>query len=276
MKFSVLSWNVEAFKAGAGRVAKVAAHIKAQNSGKGPDVFGLFEVEEVDILGLMQNEFPNYTFAITDGPQNKEILVGWRNGKFSQVAFTQKREFKAYNPALRPGALLSVRLDQTWYSILFLHNDSGTEAPDFGNRAEMVEKIWSLKGALDRTAGAGQGRLIVLGDLNTMGLLFPGRKKVDERVTEEQEIQALAAFAAKEGMQLLAKEFDETWRNDGMTSNLDHVIATTNLQFVKKGTRPGGRPFFVTVQGWNQLSGQARKSFVQNISDHSALCVDVM
>ena len=68
MGFSFLSWNVEHFRDNpnlAARSARIAAHIRAQD----PDIFGLFEVETVDVVSLMQNEFPNYTFGITDGPR---------------------------------------------------------------------------------------------------------------------------------------------------------------------------------------------------------------
>lgn len=83
--FSVLSWNIEHFRGGAERLAKVASHVRAHR----PDVFGLLEVENADVLTLMQEELPGYDFALTDGPEVQEILVGWRRGKFSQTVFSQ-------------------------------------------------------------------------------------------------------------------------------------------------------------------------------------------
>ena len=67
----------------------------------------------------------------TDGPEIQEILVGCKRGVFDQKVFTQKREFKANNPALRPGALLSLQKKDQWYNLLFLHTDSGTDASAF-------------------------------------------------------------------------------------------------------------------------------------------------
>jgi len=58
------------------------------------------------------------------------------------VLFTQKREFIAYNPSLRPGALLSVKKESKNYNVLFLHSDSGTNAADFGNMQEMISHIY--------------------------------------------------------------------------------------------------------------------------------------
>jgi endonuclease/exonuclease/phosphatase family metal-dependent hydrolase len=273
MKFSFLSWNVEHFRGGGERLNKVAKHIKDQN----PDIFGLLEIEGADILSLMQNKFSTYDFALTDGPEVQEILVGWRRNKFSQAIFTQKREFKAFNPSLRPGALLTVTLNSVNHNLLFLHTDSGVEAPDFGNRSEMFEHGWKLKKAIDKIAGGpGQGHLIILGDLNTMGLQFPTPKKANTKVDAQAEIAALATFAGQAGMRLLPKDLDVTWKGSQGESNLDHVLASNALQFGGQGTTPAGQPASVAVRGWNQLSGEARKKFLAEISDHSSLFAEVI
>lgn len=163
----------------------------------------------------------------------------------------------------------------TFYNILFLHTDSGTRAPDFGNRQEMFEKISSLKKSIDKLSQNSGGRLIVLGDLNTMGLLYPTRRKAHRRVTEDEEIEALDSAGGKVAMSLLAKEFDVTYNNGKLTSNVDHVLASDNLTFVQKGTKDSGEPFYVSVRGWQQLAGNARKAFIDNISDHCSLLVEV-
>jgi Endonuclease/Exonuclease/phosphatase family len=271
MKFSVLSWNVESFRGSAAQLGNVSAHIRSLN----PDVFGLFEVENVNIVTLMRGHLPEHDYFLTDGPENKEILVGVRRGKFEQSVFTQKREFKAYNPTLRPGALLSVSLAGEFYNILFLHTDSGTEAPSFGNRNEMFDKIWKLKAALDKQAPNGASRFMVLGDMNTMGLQFPARKKSDTRVSEADEIKALQDLAGKNGQSLLPKEFDKTFNNGKLTSNLDHVLATNNIAFGEFG-QASGQPFLVKVTGWQQLTGAARKKFIETISDHCSLYCEVL
>jgi len=272
MKFSLLSWNVEAFEGSASQLSGVADHIHTLK----PDVFGLFEVESVNIIALISDHLPEYDYSLTDGPENKEILVGVRRGKFQQSIFTQKREFKAYNPSLRPGALMSLSFSGEFYNVLFLHTDSGTEAPSFGNRNEMFDKIWSVKTALDKKSPEGGGaKFVALGDMNTMGLQFPLKKKADIRVSEKDEIGALEAIAQKQNMVLLPKEFASTFNNGKFTSNLDHILATNNVAFRKFGLIDH-QPFFVRVTGWQQLQGNAQKKFIETISDHCSLYCEIL
>lgn len=271
MRFSILSWNVEAFRGSEAQLTSVATHIR--NPQLNPDVFGLFEVENVDIISLMSNHLPEYDYSLTDGPENKEILVGVRRGKFEQSIFSQKREFKVYNPYLRPGALITATLAGEMYNILFLHTDSGTDAGGFGNRNEMSDKIWKLKRTIDGLSTSGNGRLIVLGDLNTMGLQFPRPKKTDVRVSEADEINALQSLAAESDMRLLTKEFSATFNNLKEQSDLDHILATNNIKFTELVAN--GKKFHVKVSGWQQLKGETRKQFIQTISDHCSLYCEV-
>ena len=269
--FSILSWNIEHFRGGDARLKKVAAHIAGQQ----PDVFGLLEIENADVLTLMQRELPDFDFALTDGPEVQEILVGWRRGKFDQTVFTQKREFNVGNPALRPGALLSVRLQDAWYNMLFLHTDSGTDAPAFGNRAEMFGKTWKLKGALDRKKDqADAAQLLVLGDLNTMGLMFPRPAKKFLRVDAPTEIAALGESAEKAGMRLLPKDQPFTWNGSAGKSNLDHVLASQALRLRNFGS--AAEPAEIRVTGWPQLSGAQLTSFLAEISDHASLYAEIL
>ena len=140
--FFVLAQNVEHFRGRSSKVAEVVQSVKHQD----PDIFGIFESEGVDVLDLTQNHFPEYDFNITDGRQQIETIVAHCHGKFSQLAFTQKREFKAFNPSLQPGALHTVKYYDYCCNVLYLHTDSGAEAPDFGNRKEMFAKIIKLNG----------------------------------------------------------------------------------------------------------------------------------
>ena len=270
MKFSVLSWNIEHFKGGATRLKKVASHIKKQK----PDVFALLEIENVNVRALMEQAFAGYDFALTDGPQVQEILVGWRRAAFEQAVFSQKREFDVGNDKLRPGALLSVRLEGVWYNLLFLHTDSGTDAPAFGNRAEMFGKTWNLKSALDRNLGGdGASRLVVMGDLNTMGLMFPRPAKKFLRVDAPTEIAALAEAAKDAGMKLLTKDRDATWKGSVGESNLDHAIASASLDFTRFGA--GAEAPQVKVKGWPDLAGTAQASFLADVSDHASLYLEI-
>jgi endonuclease/exonuclease/phosphatase family protein len=86
MAFSVLSWNIEHFKGGAARLARAAAHIRQQD----PDVLGLLEIEGADVKSLIEGNFPGYDFAITDGPEVQEILIGWRRNALAKVSSALK------------------------------------------------------------------------------------------------------------------------------------------------------------------------------------------
>ncbi|MEM9075461.1 MAG: endonuclease/exonuclease/phosphatase family protein [Bacteroidota bacterium] len=271
MGFTILSWNVESFDGDSGQLAEVVQHIKQDQ----PEIFGLFEIENINIIDLLDNHFQDYNFHLTEGAQNKEILVAIKKNRFTNTVFTQKREFKVFNPFLRPGAFITLKDDGKLYNILFLHTDSGTEAPDFGNRQEMFEKIWKLKKALDKKTSNPNARLIVLGDVNTMGLSFPTRRKSDLRVSSKEEIEILDKVARKSNMKLLQKDEDLTFNNLRLTSDLDHVVASQNL-VLKDFATDAQNPIHVMVRGWNQLSGNDRENFIENVSDHSSLTIHVV
>jgi len=120
------------------------------------------------------------------------------------------------------------------------------------------------------------GRLLVLGDLNTMGLQFPKKRAADERVSEAEEVEALGKFGSPVAVGMITKSHDETFNNGRLVSNLDHVLSSSNVRFKSLGTRPDGVTFQVRVVGWNQLTGTARKNYIDNLSDHSALYVEVV
>jgi hypothetical protein len=73
------------------------------------------------------------------------------------------------------------------------------------------------------------------------------------------------------GMTFTFKEHDQTFSNSSgsQASNLDHVVVSDGLQLEQLG--PAGGQFQVRVHGWQQLSGEARRNFIDNASDHCAL-----
>ena len=283
MGFSFLAWNVERFKAtSATRIKKVADHILDQD----PDLICILEfmgksaasdpTKRGAVRKLISEHLPKYDFGLTDSRNRIEILVGWKRSKFDQVLSTQRREFDVGNPFLRPGSLVSVRQkgESFFHNLLFLHTDSGTKKKDFDNRQTMFKRIWKLKKGLAAIdIQKGKPRFIVLGDLNTMGR---GKVGALPKVTEGQEIQKLKDDAVKNGMRMLDKSDTLTFNNLSLVSNLDHVIASDDVTFDQwfRTSNPGN-VFEVDVQGWVNLSGAARNSFINTISDHSSLWAQV-
>ena len=273
-KFSFLSWNVRHFKGDKPRLNDVDKFITELN----PDVFGLIEYQgKSSIRELMVDRFPEYDFAVTDSTGNLEVVVGYRRGKFDQVVWTQKRQFNDVKRHLRPGAMISLRLGDEFYNLLFLHTDSGTKEKDYNNRKKVFAKVWRLKEALEKRAASGNSNLIVLGDLNTMG---KGRT-----ISGASEIRRLEKSANRNGLQMLSKDWGATWSKWGMgkgrnrrklkvselgglmTSNLDHVIAANEVQFEPCGDNGED----VHVKGWRQLAGARKVDFLWNISDHCGI-----
>ena len=241
----------------------MARHIKYYD----PDVFGLLEMrDKAAVRALINEHFRGYDFALTDAKRTLDILVGWRRGSFQQTFFTQRRRFNVGNLNLRPGALFTGKLRGTFYNLLFLHTDSGRNRRDYDNRQEMFSRVWKLKKRLDEiSGGAGRGRLIVLGDLNTMGRRHPA-------VTGDQEIERLRRAAKQRGMRMLPKDYVHTFKNPTgrYLSDLDHVLATRNTNFLTLDPSTRGQ---VLVDGWNQYvaGSPAERRFIEDVSDHCSI-----
>ena len=280
-KFSFLSWNVRMYNGSKKRLEDADQLITELD----PDVIGLLEFKaKKKARELMFDRFPEYDWSATDSTGNLEVLIGFRRGKFDQVIFSQKRTFNNTERTLRPGALISVKTQGRWYSLLYLHTDSGTKHTDYNNRWKVFSKIWKLEEALKKHSPTKQRSLIVLGDLNTMGKKNPGK------LSGAEEIDALQKKASQNGMVLLSKDQPNTWSQWGkgprqnrrklkvselagtMHSDLDHVLASKNLDFVAHGADGSSA---IHVKGWPQLSGKERVDFLWSLSDHSALFGEV-
>jgi endonuclease/exonuclease/phosphatase family metal-dependent hydrolase len=288
MSFTVMVWNVEKFKAtNLSRIRTVADHIRSDD----PDVFCLLEfmgkssalrpAQKRDAARRLISEFfPRYDFGLTDSKKRIEILVGWKVDSFAQVLYTQRREFDpSQRSTLRPGALLSVREfgSTSFHNLLFLHLDMGRDAQAFQNRSNMFRRIVRLKNALQQIPiQNGNAQMIALGDLNTMGR--SGRPNAPS-VSAAAEITQMTTRFNNGGMSVLTKAFDRTFSNasGSRRSPLDHGVASNDLtfqQFTKQGV--DNNPFEIDVRGWVDLTGNARRSFINNISDHCSLTGEVI
>ncbi|MCX6151599.1 MAG: hypothetical protein NTX22_13815 [Ignavibacteriales bacterium] len=261
--FSIASWNVEHFKNDPARIDLIIDFLKIQN----PDVFALYEVESAKVYDSLVTKLPDYSFHITEGTQVQEILVG-ANKKLTTF-FTQKMEFKSGDTYLRPGALLTVRLDNLDYPILFLHTKSANSPIGLGIRDDMFERAFKLKKYLDeisKKAGKGISNFIFLGDLNIMGMEYP----FDKKILADIELKKIAKNAQSCNMVLLTKTSDFTWWNGPSSklkpSNLDQVVASKQLKF----TSFNGKN--VDVRGWvNEKDNTAKADWIKKYSDHSLL-----
>jgi exonuclease III len=265
--FSVLSWNVEHFKNAPDRVAEVVKLIAAAK----PDVFALYEVEGKDVFDELSARMPGYQFHITEGPQVQEILIGVRGGL--SAFFTQKLEFKAGTTHMRPGALLTLTVDQEVYPILFLHLASGPDPRGWGLRDDMLERALDFRKTLQKAAKPEkQVNYLFLGDLNTMGLNYYLKKY---NLPATVELDKADRHAKRRNMRRLTKNAPHTWSNgSGSTypdSDLDHVIAADHLVFKSFSGVD------VDVLGWaKETTTLAKDKWIRRYSDHTPLYFEVM
>ena len=273
--FSAASWNIEHFKDDptSVRVNRVVDFLKAQ----APDVFGIYEVEGATIFQALVDRMPNYTFQITEGVQTQEILVGVK--KTLTAFITQKTEFRSGTTHMRPGQLVTVTKDGQGYALLFLHLASGSDPRGMGLRDDMLERSFEFRKVLDKAAGGeGKARYMFLGDLNTMGLEYPFDRDIEAAI----ELKKWDKYGnrAKIQMRRLVKTHDASWFNGSTSSlppsNLDHVYASTNINF-KAFVRPSdGGEANVSVRGWvDQTTAAKKDDWIKKFSDHSLLYFEV-
>lgn len=273
--FSVASWNVEHFGATDRRtnqpkkdIAPIIKYVADQNA----DVVALYEVVSSVVFQPIVDAMPGYQFHITEGPQTQEILVGIKRGLSAFV--TQKTEFKSSQPGLRPGVLVTVKVDNAVYPMVFLHLKSMPDPKGFGLRDAMLRKALSFKSTLDKAGGGtGQANYIFIGDLNTMGLDYP---YTDHDISAQQEIDELARRARHytKQMKVLEKNEPNTFFNGTQSSyppsNLDHVVAADHLNFKAFAGAD------VDVRGWPQETTDTKKdAWIERYSDHALLYFEV-
>ena len=280
--FSVASWNVEHFgRNDPVRVRRVAEFISGQNGGPAqvPDIFVLYEVEGKGVFREFMNQFPDYRFHITEGKQTQEIFIGVH--RRLQTFSTQRLEFKTKREYQRPGLLLTVRVNNLNYTLLFLHIRSGSNTEDFGLRDAAMIHAFNLKKSLDKITG-GNADYIFLGDLNTMGIDDPVPYSKELDFSSEKEIARIANWAQKRNMKLLSKETtniggvdkEVTWYNGSdyyEPTDLDQVVASDHMDIRSQGN---GLPN-VSVLGWPKLTKNHWNNWFSQYSDHAMLYFEV-
>lgn len=267
--FSLASWNVEHFtyhekeEKTRRRVDRVVNFLRDQD----PDVFGLYEVKGKEVFNQLTKKMPDYQFFITEGRATQEILAGVRQG--FTAFFTQKTEFQSGNTFLRPGLLVTLRVDGTNYSILFLHTKSSRFPVGLGIRDDMFGRAFKFRREVLDPAAGGKANFMFVGDLNTMGMDYPFKRDILATI----EIRKLRDGAQKARMRVLAKDMPHTWWN-GKTgklkpSDLDHVVASEHLRFI------GNNGADVAVRGWPLLPKSQQSDWIREYSDHGLLYLEV-
>lgn len=273
--YSLMSWNIEHFKKtrdnqSQQRIERITAKIREED----PDIFAIYEVEGKAIFDTLVTSFPGYTFHITEGPQVQEILVGVRGN--ITAFFTQKVAFKSGVSVLRPGALLTLRINDVNYPILFLHLKSKNDPRSFGLRDDMISKAIKFKKTL--TQDNIPPNYLFIGDLNTMGMNY----SFDRGIDVDNELKKSDNYASRYyKMQRLDKTYLNTWSNGSVSSipdsALDHCYATEHLNFLQfnnKDSRPGTSP--VDVRGWaDEQTPAAKDDWIEEYSDHCYLYLEV-
>ncbi|MBU2993323.1 endonuclease/exonuclease/phosphatase family protein [Octadecabacter sp. 1_MG-2023] len=276
MDLKILTWNVEHFSgtktaAKAGRVDRVIAELEAQD----PDVFGLLEVEGAESFNLIAQRMTDYTFMLTEGRQVQEILIGFK--KTLRAFITQKGQFKENNLDLRPAALLTITSDSGKHlPILFGHFKSGSDPKGWGLRVSMFEKVSSLKKVINKIAvaqGEASGGMVVLGDLNTMGMILTDS---DGDLDADAEILRLNKRFARVALRPLLKSHPHTFSNGTGSSypdsDLDHVYVDESMSIE---TDANGHE--ANVGGWALLQqGAERDAWIASMSDHAPVSFTVL
>lgn len=272
--YSLLSWNIEHFGDWFGedlqnRILRVADEIKTAN----PDVFAIYEVEGKEVFKPMVENFPDYSFHITEGPQVQETLVAVRNGITS--FYTQRVEFKSGIHLLRPGSLLTLRIDGRNYPILFLHLKSFDDPRSFGLRDDMLRMAVKFSSVLKENDQP--ANYLFIGDLNIMGMNY----YYDRDIQPEVERNKHDTYASRYySMQRLDKTYPHTWSNGSASSypaaDLDHCYAAKHLNFKLFNNKNGQGQSPVDVRGWVDESSVARQDqWIADYSDHSYLFLEV-
>ena len=267
---SFASWNVEHFYGERERVGRVVDFLKQVD----PDVFALYEVVGKSVFSDLMNKMATHSFFITEKTDkvNQEILIGFR--KNLDVFITQREEFRSKVPTLRPGTLVTVRIDGVDYGLLFLHLKSFPDPRSWGLRDDMFRNVASLKRTLDKLPVSNPtANFIALGDFNTMGLEAPYNNISD--LTADQEIEFLEKRFNRVKMRRLPKTREITWWNGSPNyvpgGRLDHVFADKNIKFKKFEDNSE-----VKVLGWPELeSVEAQKDWINAYSDHALIYAEL-
>jgi len=251
MQLSFSSWNIGS--GNAQRTERCVAYLSKLN----PDVFGLLEVSGKNAFPPVMKWFPEHTFSIFENGDNSNqgILIGVRRSL--QSFLTHRDELQSNLPTLRPGGLVTIKINEQLVTFLFVHLKAFNDPRSWGLRDDMFQHISSLKRKLGKDYP-----LICLGDFNTVGLNATYNSISD--LESQEELQSLSTRLSRAGLKAVHKTQAYTWWNGGKTykkADLDHVFCT-----------PSFPSSTIKVLGWPEFSDSREiESWIKDYSDHALL-----
>ena len=266
--FSFASWNIEHF---AGRQDRFDLVVDELTANGPPDVFGIFEVQSsTTVYNEFTSRMSSHQFYITVTPRSPmDTLIGV-NRKFTAY-YEQRNELTSGMPSLRPGALVTLRINNDNYTLLFVHLKAMNIPVAWGLRDDMVGHIRNLKKTLDKLANT-EANFIALGDFNAVGLNVT---YTDNDMSAIDELNRYTNVLGVKHLKLVPKDQPATLWNGPESAyppaDADHVFAAGHLDI-----RPGNQGAGVSVKGWPELATNAEKGqWISQISDHAMIYGEV-
>ena len=268
--FSFASWNIENFTGKQERFDRV---VDTLNRNGPPDVFGIFEVRSsTTVFQEFTSRIPSHQFFITVTARSPiDTLVGI-NRNFTAF-YEQRDELNSGLPSLRPGALVTLRLNGQTYTILFVHLKAFAKPIGWGLRDDMIEHIRNLKKTLD-SLSTGDANFIALGDFNSVGMDITYS---DKDIKGDEELSRYKEIFDVRNMSLVPKDRNATlWGGPGSAyppSDVDHAFASNHLN-IRHGV--ADQDMGMSVKGWPELgTDEERGQWINQLSDHAMIYGEV-
>lgn len=266
--FSFASWNIEHFAGKPERFDRVVAFLEDVGP---PDVFAIQEVRSnAALFNALVTRLPSHQFFITVTPDSSLDILVAANREFTAF-YEQRTELQAGLPTLRPGALVTLRIAEANYSLLFLHLKAFAQPVGWGLRDDMIHHVRNLKKALDGLVGR-DANFIAIGDINNVGLNVT---YADNDMSGTAEVERYDQVFKARKMSLVPKDLNETlWNGPGSShppADADHAFASDHLDI-----RPGATGRGLRVRGWPELAtDQEKGAWIREFSDHALIYGEV-
>ena len=185
--------------------------------------------------------------------------------------YEQRNELTSGMPTLRPGALVTLTINNTNYTLLFVHLKAMDKPLSWGLRDDMVYHIRSLKKRLDEIAN-NHANFIALGDYNAVGMNLTFSNK---DISDTEELARYENVFNSRNLVLVPKDQLFTFSNGSQSNDppadMDHVFASEHLNIRRLDNSAG-----VNVKGWPELATDVDKDqWIAELSDHAMIYGEV-